>query len=81
MSPAPKVGLKYKPLSKEPSNYVDRLHETSASAPKARHKPVYGRWKKCSVQVVVDPLNREPAIYELTICGQRTLKFCRGTIG
>ncbi|XP_072017991.1 uncharacterized protein [Amphiura filiformis] len=42
VSPAPKVGLPYKPKTGQgASTYVDRLKDTSAGAPRPKHKTAY----------------------------------------
>ncbi|XP_022102851.1 uncharacterized protein LOC110985804 [Acanthaster planci] len=42
VSPAPKVGVRYKPRDREPTTYVERLQRLSSDAPRThKHKNVY----------------------------------------
>lgn len=45
VSPAPKVGVKYKPKDVQPSSYVERLQRASLEAPRThRHRDAYGQY-------------------------------------
>ena len=50
VSPAPKVGVKYKPRDAPPSTYVERLQRASLEAPRTRrHKVAYGKYWSISI--------------------------------